>query len=162
MSEEKKTVEIKGLGTAELVREPVKEVVGADGEVEVQAKPGVYRLPEQDLMKFYENHGIPNAKTVMKTINTARKELGKVAAQFLQDQVIETKSSWELRMGMGENGVDTKLESERESKNVRTGEKYTQYGRFTMKLHAPNPLDAKACEEMSSAIEKAIRSSAGL
>lgn len=160
MAEEKKTIEVEGLGTVELVSDPVPEQT-VDGKVK-SAKPGICKMAEADLMKFYEAHGVPNAKTVMKAINTARVALAEQAADFLTPKVKETGSDWELRMGLGDNRVVFGVDAVRESRNVRTGDKITKYGTFWMKANAPCPINSERFQKLQNDIEIAMKKKLGL
>ena len=160
MAEEKKTVEVKGLGTIEMVSEPTKEVI-VDGKVK-PAKPGVCKMSEGDLMKFYESHGVPNPKTVLKAINTAREEFATAAAEFLAPKVCSTGADWELRAGLGNNRIVCGYDAQREIRNVRTGEKSTKFGTFWVKASAPCPIASDKFQKLSADIEKALKKKAGL
>ena len=159
MAEEKKTIEVEGLGTVELVSDPVPEQT-VDGKVK-PAKPGICKMAEGDLMKFYEAHGVPNAKSVMKAVNSAREALAE-AAEFLTPKVKETGSDWELRMGLGDNRVVFGVDAVRESRNVRTGDKITKYGTFWMKAHAPCPINSERFQKLQHDIETAMKKKLGL
>ena len=160
MAEEKKTVEVEGFGTIELVSDPIPEKE-VDGKIKA-AKPGVCKMSEPDLMKFYEKHGVPNAKTVMKAINGAREALAEKAAEFLTPKVKETGADWELRMGLGDNRIVFGVDAIRESRNVRTGDKITKYGTFWMKANAPCPINSDKFQALQNDIEKAMKKKLGL
>ena len=160
MAEEKKTIEVEGLGTVELVSDPVPEQT-VDGKVK-PAKPGICRMSEGDMVKFYESHGVPNAKAVLKAVNGARTALAEAASDFLAPKVEETASDWELRVGLGENRTVYGYDAVRESRNVRTGDKITKFGVFWVKANAPCPINSERFMKQQEEIEKALKKKLGL
>jgi len=160
MAEEKKTIEVEGLGTVELVSDPVPEQT-VDGKVKA-AKPGICKMSEGDMVKFYEAHGVPNAKTVLKALNGARSAMAEKAAEFLAPKVAKTGADWELRVGLGENRTVYGYDAIRESRNVRTGDKITKFGTFWVKANAPCPINSERFVKLQEDIEKAMKKKLGL
>ena len=160
MAEEKKTIEVEGLGTVELVSDPVPAQT-VDGK-EKPAKPGICKMSEGDLVKFYEAHGVPNAKAVLKAVNGAREALVEQASEFLAPKVKSTASDWEIRMGLAENRITVGIDAVRESRNVRTGDKITKFGVLWVKANAPCPINSERFQKMQDDIEKAMKKKLGL
>jgi hypothetical protein len=141
MSEEKKkeTIMVEGLGEVELVHGPGKDKDG-------NPTPGVYAMTQKNLEKFYEEHGVPEAKKVFKAIDDARTAFVEAGVTFLKPHVLENKSDYELRAGQGDGACGRHvltIDAEKDVRNVATGEVTKRYGvvGFQVKSKAPKKSD---------------------
>ena len=162
MADEDKKFEVKNLGTLTIVSEPKEETTDPKTGKVKPASPGSIRMSQGDLIKFYEAHGVPHAKTVLEAVNNARQELAAEAVKVLEPKVVETGSDWEFNAGIGENTVTVGIDAKRMIRNVSTGETTPRYGVVYTKVANPSPLRGAEYDDLSKRVEEAYLKKHGL
>lgn len=135
---EKKTYEVKGLGTI------------------TRNTNGEFTMSNADLIKFYEDHGIPQAKEVFNKIHDAQSELVVAGATFLKDHVIADARDCVLKAGLGADRVTITQKAKVEHNNPLTKEKIVRYGETSVKFNSKIPAPLKAADGPLAKIEDEI------
>lgn len=146
---DKNIVNVEGLGEIEIVRTPSFDKDG-------NAVAGVCSMSQKGLEQFYEDHGIPEAKKVMKAFKDANTALIEKAAEFLAPKVKEDKNDWELRAGIGNDRVIIGFDAVKKVRNVQTGETTEKYGTVYVKQHAKAPV-TDMLQKIAADVEAALR-----
>ena len=135
---EKKTYDVKGLGTI------------------TRNTNGEFTMSNADLLKFYEDHGIPQAKDVFGKIHDAQSDLVVAGAQFLKDHVIADKRDCVLKAGIGADRVTISQRDVVEHNNPLTKEKIVRYGETSVKFNSKIPAPLKAADGPLAKIEEEV------
>lgn len=146
---EKNIVNVEGLGEIEIVRTPSFDKDG-------NAVAGVCSMSQKGLEQFYEDHGIPEAKKVMKAFKDANTALIEAAAGFLAPKVKEDKNDWELRAGIGNDRIIVGIDAVKKVRNVQTGETSEKYGTIYVKQHQKAPM-TETLTKIAADLEAGLR-----
>jgi len=160
MAEEKKTIEVKGLGTVTVEREPV----AASGDK--PAKAGLFTMTDKDVMAFKEANGVPNPKEVAAAEAKAEQALVGKITEFMTPYMVKGNGAdYEFRAGTT-SGNNTKYEvyydAQKTVTNPSTGEKSDKYGVVSVKISRKIVFDDEKINKTAAEIEKHMRKQAGV